>query len=271
MDLKHIQRALKAADWYAGDIDGIDGPLTSMALVRAETAFRQHFTRDPAQMTREHRLVAGAQAALLKLGHAPGAIDGYAGHNTHEAMADFLHVADKESKRIVRRGPLAGRPSPANLPRQAECPDVYGVAGSPELEAQLVLATPAYPLLADWALDVPIRGMRVHQLVAPSLEAATGDVLKHYGLKEIQSLGLDRYAGGYVNRPMRGGSNPSMHAYGAATDWYAAPNSLRTRCPDALFCGAEYQAFLDIMESHGWLPAVRLWGADAMHFQAARL
>ena len=59
--------------------------------------------------------------------------------------------------------------------------------------------------------------------------------------------------------------------YGCAIDWFAAPNGLRTRCPKALFCGPDYKDFLDIMEANEWLPAIRLWGADAMHFQRAKL
>jgi len=82
---------------------------------------------------------------------------------------------------------------------------------------------------------------------------------------------VDRFAGSYNPRKMRGGSQYSMHAYGCALDFYAAPNGLRMRCPDALFCGPQYKPFLDIMEKHGLLPAIRLWGADAMHFQMARL
>jgi hypothetical protein len=86
-----------------------------------------------------------------------------------------------------------------------------------------------------------------------------------------RGTGIDRYAGAYTHRKMRGGSNWSMHAFGCAIDFYAEPNGLRTRCPQDLFCGSDYKDFLDIMEAHEWLPAIRLWGADAMHFQRARI
>lgn len=84
-------------------------------------------------------------------------------------------------------------------------------------------------------------------------------------------LGLDRHAGTYNHRRMRGGSAWSMHAYGCAWDFHAAPNGLTTRCPQALFCGREYRAFFDIWEAHGWISLGRAIGRDWMHVQAARL
>jgi len=111
----------------------------------------------------------------------------------------------------------------------------------------------------------------VHEAVADRLLGALLAVRAEYGPEGMRELGLDRYAGAYNKRRMRGGSKWSMHAYGCAIDFYAAPNGLRTRCPKALFCGDEYKPFLDIMQSFDWLPAIRLWGADAMHFQVARI
>lgn len=157
-----------------------------------------------------------------------------------------------------------------NLPRQSECAVFYGKPG-PEIEARLVMADLSFNLRLDWDLTKMVSRVRLHQKCAPAFVAAITEVRAAYGAKAFSDLGIDRFAGAYTHRKMRGGTKWSMHAYGCAVDFYAAPNGLRVRCPDALFCKPEYKRFLDIMESHGWLPAIRLWGADAMHFQMARL
>jgi D-alanyl-D-alanine carboxypeptidase len=157
-----------------------------------------------------------------------------------------------------------------NLPRQSECAAFYGKPG-PEIEAQLVMADLPFNLRLDWDLTKTVSRVRLHRKCASAFVAAMTDVHEAYGAKSCSDLGIDRFAGAYNHRKMRGGSTWSMHAYGCAADFYAAPNGLRVRCPDALFCRPEYTRFLDIMERHGWLPAIRLWGADAMHFQMARL
>lgn len=157
-----------------------------------------------------------------------------------------------------------------DIPRQSELRRFYGHPG-PEIEAQLAFANLPFSMRLDWDLGTKVRRLRVHKKCAPSLVAALTAVRDEYKEQGMAELGLDRYAGGYMHRKMRGGNSWSMHAYGCAIDIYAGPNGLRKRCPDALFCKPEYQPFLDIMEAHGWLPAIRLWGADAMHFQQARL
>lgn len=157
-----------------------------------------------------------------------------------------------------------------SLPRQADCPTFYGKPG-PEIEAQLVMAVLPFDLRLDWDLTQRTRRVRLHRKCAPHFVAAMTAVQAFYSGGRMRDLGIDRFAGGYAHRTMRGGSSWSMHAYGCAVDFYAGPNGLKVRCPDALFCKPDYKPFLDIMERHGWLPALRLWGADAMHFQMARL
>lgn len=157
-----------------------------------------------------------------------------------------------------------------NLPRQAEVGSFYGTPGL-AIVKQLVMAELPFSLRLDWDLTKTTKRAQLHKKCAPAFVAAMIEVFAHFGLPEIKRLGIDRFAGGYNHRQMRGGTSWSMHAYGCAVDFYAGPNGLKVRCPDALFCRPEYKPFLDIMESHGWLPAIRLWGADAMHFQMARL
>ena len=156
------------------------------------------------------------------------------------------------------------------LPKQSDVASFYGRPG-PEIEARLALAELPFPLRLDWDLSKTTRRVRLHQKCCAPFVAAMTEVFATYGLPRMQQLGIDRFAGGYVHRQMRGGSSWSMHAYGCAVDFHAGPNGLKVRCPDALFCKPEYTDFLDIMQKHGWLPAIRLWGADAMHFQMARL
>lgn len=113
--------------------------------------------------------------------------------------------------------------------------------------------------------------MTIHEKCADSAERALREIAKNYTLPTLQRLGLDRFAGSYNHRKMRGGDSWSMHAYGCAIDFYAAPNGLRTPCPTALFCGEEYKTFFDIWEAEGWTSLGRAINRDWMHIQAARL
>jgi hypothetical protein len=196
------------------------------------------------------------------------------GHNTYEALEAWRYKRANNGRpeNVPRDAKLIYQPpSATDLPRQHEVAEFYGQAG-PSMEERLAYATvPGGLLRLDYALATEITRMRVHEKCAPHLEQAILTVVEHYGAERMRELGIDRYAGGYLHRNMRGSSDLSMHAYGCATDWFAAPNGLRMRCPKALFCGKEYKDFLDIMEAHGWLPAIRLWGADAMHFQMVRM
>jgi hypothetical protein len=107
-----------------------------------------------------------------------------------------------------------------------------------------------------------IKSIRCHRKVADSL---------HRVLVSIDggSCGwiLEQYAGCYNNRPMRGGSLPSLHARGAAIDLDPAPNGNHRAWP------INATMPIQVMEEfakEGWLAAGAFWGRDAMHFQATR-
>lgn len=266
MDVRVVQQLLREANYYDGAIDGDAGPKTWWAVEVTERNSGDRTDDWPP----ERRLVAAAQRILNAMGYEAGEIDGYYGHNTREAETQYLSGKAAHVARI----PLTTSPRPkARLPTQAQCRAVYGNPdeGEAVMQREMVFATAPLPLRLDWNLGVTTTRMRVHRKVAERLENALLETVRHYGEARWRELGLDRYAGGFMHRRMRGGTKWSMHAYGCATDWFAAPNSLRMRCPRALFCGEDYRAFLDIMETHDWLPAIRLWGADAMHFQVATL
>lgn len=270
MQDRHLQMLLAATGDYSGGIDGAFGPLSNAAMHAVELRDAAHYTFDPTSTTEHRRMTACAQACLNELGYQAGAVDGWLGVNTTEALNAFLFVLTNGREEVVDRTPDADFNPPGDIPRQRDVARVYG---DPETQIpdRLTLIKLPFKLRIDYNLRTSTNKIRVHRDCAPQLEAALIAVRAHYGPDRMRELGIDRYAGAYYKRRMRGGSSWSMHAYGCAIDFFAEPNGLRMACPQALFCGAAYKPFLDIMEEHEWLPAVRLWGKDAMHFQRARL
>lgn len=266
METKDIQIILASAGYYNGGIDGIIGQKT----LRARSNVEMKHDYSTALMSDKRRWIAAAQAALNELGFEAGTPDGYVGNNTREAMRAFMFKIATGRKEVIARTPRLMRPGApsSEVPHQSEVRAFYG---DPETQVPNHLTQIQLPfkLRIDWNLNQRTNKITVHEKCGPSLLHALIEVHDTYGVTEMRRLGIDRYAGAYNKRRMRGGTAWSMHAYGCAIDFYAAPNGLRMRCPEALFCRSEYEAFLDIMEKHGWLPALRLWGADAMHFQRA--
>src|SRR5262245_66491843 len=90
----------------------------------------------------------------------------------------------------------------------------YGQPGTANLN-QMPLP---FPMRIAWDTATTITKIQVHKLVAPKLQAVFQDLLAHYGLPEIQRLGIDLFAGCYNYRKMRGGDEWSRHAWGVAID-----------------------------------------------------
>lgn len=139
---------------------------------------------------------------------------------------------------------------------QASLTDFYGAAGD---ESKLVN-------LDVTGLGVKYEGrtvktVRCHKKVSESL------------LRVLTSLSgthpdiIAKYAGVYNNRPMRGGSTPSLHARGSAIDLWPEENGNHTSWP------TRAKMPLEVMEAfsrEGWISAGAFWSRDGMHFQATR-
>lgn len=78
---------------------------------------------------------------------------------------------------------------------------------------------------------------------------------------------LAQFDGCYNNRPMRGGTSPSLHARAAAVDFASGTNGLNTHWPTRATMPFEV---LETFAREGWLPAAVFWSRDAMHFQATQ-
>jgi len=146
-------------------------------------------------------------------------------------------------------------PSPNPWPKsdQASLTAFYGDAGD---ESKLVSADAPVPMFYE---GKRIRTIRCHRKVAASLVRA---------LQEAYRVAPDVvkiYDGCYNNRPMRGGTLPSLHARGAAIDLAAASNGNLVSWP------AKATMPFSVMKAfarEGWLSAGAFWGRDAMHMQS---
>ena len=107
-----------------------------------------------------------------------------------------------------------------------------------------------------------VRTVRCHHKVGDSLHR----VLTAISNSEFSYI-LHEYAGVYNNRPMRGGSLPSLHARGAAIDLDPDRNTNRSHWPIAAKMPIEVMEFF---AKEGWISAGAFWSRDAMHFQATR-
>lgn len=146
-------------------------------------------------------------------------------------------------------------PNPWPTTDQASLTKFFGPAGD---ESRLTSIVAPVPMYYD---GTRIRTLRVNAKCAASLSRV---------LTAIYAVHPDvvaDYCGCYNNRPMRGGSLPSLHARGAAIDLAAGENGNRDAWP------INSTMPLEVMECfarEGWLSAGAFWGRDAMHAQATQ-
>jgi hypothetical protein len=152
---------------------------------------------------------------------------------------------------------LMPTPNPWPKTDQASLTQFYGKPGDESQHTALDVSD----------LDVRYEGNRVktircHKKVAASLKRVLVAISKG-----PHAWVLQRFGGCYNNRPMRGGSLPSLHARAAATDWDDGDNGNLMNWP------ARATMPLEVMEEfakEGWLSAGAFWSRDAMHFQATQ-
>lgn len=154
-------------------------------------------------------------------------------------------------------------PSPNPWPRsdQASLTAFYGRPGD---ESKLVPFDFPFPTFYE---GKRVFKGRCHHKVKDSLVRILTRIGNRWGDKRGIIEEAEDYGGIYNNRPMRGGSLPSLHARGAAIDLDADDNGNKVHWPVAA------DMPLEIMEEfsrEGWLSAGAFWSRDAMHFQATQ-
>jgi hypothetical protein len=134
--------------------------------------------------------------------------------------------------------------------------------GNPGDEANLV-SIPIPSSIPIFYEDQRVNTIRCHKHVACSLAR----IIQQLSLFPKGRIALSRFAGVFVDRPMRGGTRPSLHAYGAAIDLMPDTNQNRQHWPINSDMPIEV---MEVFAKEGWLSAGAFWSRDAMHFQATQ-
>lgn len=142
--------------------------------------------------------------------------------------------------------------------------DIFGKAGD---DRNLVTVPMPYPRKIAWDLKVVTNRMQCHKLVAPIFQKIHTEILKEYGLKNIQDLEIDIFGGCYNFRKMRGGSDWSRHSWGIAEDLNPTKNDLRMKMHQSQFGKKEYQPMIHIYYKNGFVNQGIEKGFDFMHFE----
>lgn len=154
---------------------------------------------------------------------------------------------------------LMPNPNPWPKSDQASLTAFYGKPGD---ESQLVTIPAPVPMFLYGGAR--ISRLTCHAKVADSLVRALKDA--HDEAPNVVEAMSDYY-GVYNNRPMRGGSLPSLHARGAAIDLDADDNGNKVHWPTAADMPIE---IMECFAREGWLSAGAFWSRDAMHMQATQ-
>lgn len=150
-------------------------------------------------------------------------------------------------------------PAPHPWPRSDQA-SLRAFYGHPEDNSDIIsIEAPEWMRLYDG--DTRLKTIQVHKKCAASLLRA---------LNAAYAVAPDfarRYFGCHVDRNMRGGNLPSLHAYGAAIDLAASTNGNNVHWPTVA------DMPLEVMEAfarEGWLSAGAFWSRDSMHMQATQ-
>jgi hypothetical protein len=148
-------------------------------------------------------------------------------------------------------------------PTQAECRRFYGAPGTNLIQLDL-----PYEMTYE---GKPVKRITINKKCADSAFRALTQIAKEYSAADRKTLGLSIYAGCFNNRPMRGGTQLSMHAYACAIDFDPARNQLKWGRDKARLAKPDCEAFWKAWEAEGWVSLGRVRNFDWMHVQAARL
>lgn len=257
--------------------DGIVGPNT-WKLIPQKTANKPAANNSGFQVLKKGSFgeqVKQWQLFLQSAGYELPFVDGAFGPETERETIKFQKKNGLKPDGIV--GPQTWKfitnvshntPLSQKWPKQnyTDMVNFYGPVG----ENMTSLEIP-YAMKLAWNKNVTVKKFTCHQKCAKSFYAVLEKVLKTYGEKEIQRLGLNLFGGCLNVRKMRGGSSFSTHSWGCAIDLDPDNNQLRWGKDRAKMARPEYNDYWKIVESEGGVSLGRERNMDFMHWQFANL
>lgn len=228
------QKHLKNLGLYTGNIDGLYGPQTRMAVIKFQT-------------------MNGLSA------------DGIIGPRTREEFESELRpIPGRDIAEPRQERPLGNVPY-TRWPRetQSELFRFYGDVG----EHQTYIDVP-YPMVLAWDKSYKVTRIQCHEKVADSLHNILTKVRERYNNQEINKHGFNLFGGSTNVRKIRGGNRWSTHAWGIAIDIDPARNGLKTPWNRAYLSRPECEGFVEAFKSEGWYSLGLEKNYDAMHMQA---
>jgi len=245
--------------------DGIAGNQTQAALQKVSVL--------PTEWSSERKLIGFIQYIATLSDINAGSIDGKWGPQTESAYADLVYKLENgklpdpwRPEEFTEDEFTADRNSHWPLQNEASMNAFFGPVGTNQGKVNS-----PYPLKIAWDTDKIVNRFTCHEKVAPAIERVLHKVLEHYGLEEIQRLGLDLWGGALNVRKMRGGSKWSTHAWGTSIDWDPEHNKLKWNREHATLARPEYDFWWNCWEEEGAISLGREQDRDWMHVQFARL
>lgn len=183
---------------------------------------------------------------------------------------------------VKQEGAASATPAAPTKPKQ-QWPlqaNVRSFFGAPGLNHTFIV--PPFAMFLAWDKKVPVKKILINSRCSESALRVLQKVAGVYSSKEIKELGLDLFGGCFNNRPMRGGSTLSMHAYACAIDFDPDRNQLKwSKHGDKSSDGQVFHVprlsrpdavpWWEAWEEEGWVSLGRARDFDWMHVQAARL
>jgi peptidoglycan hydrolase-like protein with peptidoglycan-binding domain len=259
MSSRDYQLYLQSKGFYTATVDGVEGANTQRATRNFLDSIKNRVAA-AVMSTASYTIkrLAVNQFRFTELGFYSGIIDGRMGPSTQFAIEQYQNWTRNNAGTVLLNN--------NQWPTYDNIESFYGAPGTNH-----VTITLPYPMRLAWDTKTQVTRTVINRRCADSFVRVLENVLKTYGIDEIQKLRLDYFGGIYNNRPMRGGTRLSTHAYAAAIDIDPERNALRADSKTATMARPAYNKWWECWEAEGWVSLGRAKNFDWMHIQAVRL